>query len=87
MKTSIIYLLCFDEPYKHAKHYLGSTSDLDKCIEEHENGAHCNLTKVIKKAGISFTLARLWSGDKKEERRIKNMGGLRRVCPLCKHGD
>jgi predicted GIY-YIG superfamily endonuclease len=87
MKTTIVYLLCFDAPYKHAKHYLGSTTDLERCLSEHEQGRHGRLTQVLHEHGITFTLARTWAGDKQLERRLKNRGGARRLCPLCQHGD
>lgn len=84
-KTTDIYLLHFDSPYHHAKHYLGSTTDLERRVEEHRRGvSDVKLMKVVHAAGIGFTLARTWKGDKNRERQLKKQGGLARQCPICK---
>ena len=80
----IIYLIHFHTPYKHAKHYMGSTDDLTRRLHEHERGNGARLMEVICEAGISWTLARAWQGDRKRERQLKNRGGAARICPLCR---
>jgi predicted GIY-YIG superfamily endonuclease len=82
-----IYLLHFDTPYKHAKHYIGWTLDLDRRIEEHQAGntASGRLMAVIAQAGIKFQLARVWTeATRSYERSLKRRGGASRICPLCK---
>jgi predicted GIY-YIG superfamily endonuclease len=80
----VVYLLHFDRPYKHARHYLGWTRDLDSRLADHRGGSGANLLAVIKAAGIGFTLARTWSpADRNRERQIKRQGGLSRSCPAC----
>ena len=79
-----IYLLHFDRPYKHARHYLGWADDLERRLARHEAGNGARLLAVIGAAGISWTLARTWEGDRHEERRLKRRGGHARLCPLCK---
>ena len=37
------YLLHFDPPYKHARHYVGYTEHLDVRVEQHRNGTGANL--------------------------------------------
>ena len=83
-QTSTVYLLHFSEPYKHAKHYLGSAADLDTGLAEHAAGQGARLTQVVKDAGISWTLARTWHGGRKRERQLKNQGRASRCCPTCK---
>ena len=78
-----VYLLHFSQPYKHARHYTGWASDLKARLAEHEQGQGARLLQVIKAAGISWTLARTWPGDRKRERDLKNMGGASRRCPQC----
>jgi hypothetical protein len=80
-----IYLLHFDEPYKHAAHYLGYVKkDIDQRLESHTNNPDVRLLQVIKEAGIGFSLARVWNNvSRKEERRLKNTGGMSRYCPIC----
>jgi len=77
----IVYLLHFSQPYKHARHYTGWASDLKARLAEHEQGQGARLLQVIKAAGISWTLARTWPGDRKRERELKtwaaSAGGAR----------
>lgn len=81
-----VYLLHFDRPYKHARHYLGYTDDLDQRIEAHRNGNGARLVEVVMQAGIGFTVARTWDGDRDLERRLKNQHNGPRLCPICNKG-
>ena len=83
-QPGIVYLLHFDRPYQHARHYTGWTGDdvLDR-IERHATGRGARLMTVIHQAGIGFILARLCEGTRDTERAIKNSGGAVRYCPLC----
>lgn len=79
-----IYLLHFDQPYKHAKHYLGWTTDLEARLTAHRAGNGARLMAVLKDAGIGWTLARTWTPSSRgRERQIKHQGGLSRSCPAC----
>ena len=78
-----VYLLHFDSPYKHARHYVGYTKDLSARLEAHASGQGARLLEVITGAGIGFQLARTWQGTRKDERRIKNRKEAPRLCPLC----
>ena len=69
--TGVVYLLHFDRPYRHAGHYTGWTTNLLGRIEAHETGHGARLLAVIRQAGIGFTLARTWDGDRRKERRLK----------------
>jgi hypothetical protein len=60
----IIYLLHLDRPYKHARHYLGWASNLEARLAPHADGTGANLLRVAKEAGIGWTLARTWPGDR-----------------------
>lgn len=79
-----IYLLHFDQPFGHARHYMGWASNLEARLHHHENGTGANLLKHVRRAGITWSLARTWSGDRYEERRLKNRGGHTRKCPICR---
>ena len=78
-----VYLLHFDQPYQHARHYTGWTDDVLDRLERHARGWGSRLTNVIVHAGIGFTLARTCEGTRATERAIKNAGGAVRYCPLC----
>lgn len=83
-RFGVIYLLHFDRPYKHAKHYLGWTNNLEQRLTDHRAGTGARLMAVLAREGIGFTLARIWQpADRRRERQIKNQGGLSRSCPEC----
>ena len=79
-----VYVLHFDRPSQHAKHYLGSCTDLTRRLPQHGRGQGARLLEVVSTAGISWQLARTWCGGKKRERQLKKQGGRSRLCPLCK---
>lgn len=81
--SGTVYLLHFDQPYKHARHYIGWTSDLDARLAEHRDGHGARLMEVVRNAGIGFELACIWTGDRGRERQLKRMGGASRRCPKC----
>ena len=79
-----VYLLHFDRPYKHAKHYLGYTDNLEARLRQHRQGRGARLMQVIKEAGIGFTLVRVWEGDRALEKRLKKQKNSPRLCPICR---
>jgi len=79
----VIYLLHFDQPYRHARHYVGWTEDLLERLDHHAKGSGARLVAVIWKAGIGFTCVRICEGTRCTERAIKNAGGAVRYCPAC----
>jgi len=84
MSVRIIYLLHFCSPYRHARHYLGSTEDLGRRLEEHRAGRGARLMEVIQVHGIGFVLARTWRGSHALERLLKRRKGTPRLCPICR---
>jgi hypothetical protein len=87
-----LYLLHFDRPYRHARHYLGYAADVTAVhvrVDQHYaattgDGRHHRLMQVVRDAGIGFTLARVWpTGTRADERRKKQRGHAR-ACPLCR---
>lgn len=81
-----VYLVCFDSPFGHARHYLGwaGPGHLDQRLAHHAAGSGANLLRHVVKAGISWRLVRTWPGDRTEERRLKRRGGHTRLCPACR---
>lgn len=83
-RVGIIYLLHFDEPFSHARHYLGWTGGpLEVRLDTHLAGNGARLLAAVHSAGIGWRLARTWAGARSRERQIKRQGGLGRSCPLC----
>jgi hypothetical protein len=86
-----LYLLHFDPPYKHAKHYLGWTPDLhvDRRAREHIDGVQHKASPLVLAAldaGCSVVISRRWEGpqyDRKAERAKKHRGHTW-LCPICK---
>lgn len=80
----MVYLLHFNRRYRHAGHYLGYTTNLNKRLEQHRKGQGARLLEVIKGAGVGFMLVRTWSkGTRKLERRLKNGKNSPKLCPIC----
>ena len=79
-----VYLLHFETPYRHARHYTGWSANLPARLADHEAGRGARLLAVTLEAGIHAILARTWPGVTREvERRLKNQGGASRRCPAC----
>jgi predicted GIY-YIG superfamily endonuclease len=82
----MIYILHFDVPYYHARHYVGFCADnsLERRLEQHRSGNGARLMAAIELAGIEWTVALTHPGDRKFERRLKRAKNTRRFCPLCR---
>jgi predicted GIY-YIG superfamily endonuclease len=85
----VIYLLHFVDPgtgehvrFKHAGHYLGWTGDLMLRMAKHGTYDGAKLMRHVRAAGIEWQVARLWTGTRCHERRLKNRGQAEK-CPLC----
>jgi len=84
-QTRTIYLLHFDRPLNHARHYLGSADDLAARLADHERGCGARLLAVLRERGIGWRLVRTWRGDRTQERRLKRYGGHGpALCPVCR---
>lgn len=81
-----VYLVCLDQPFGHARHYLGwaSPGRLAQRQMHHRCGSGANLLRHVAAAGIGWELSRTWPGDRYLERRLKNRGGKARLCPRCR---
>ncbi|MGH9209875.1 MAG: hypothetical protein ACRD2C_04245 [Acidimicrobiales bacterium] len=84
-----VYLLHFDEPFRHARHYLGwaRAGRLQARLATHGKAHGSALMRAVAAAGIGWRLARTWPGDRYLERRLKVQGGHSRKCPICRATD
>jgi predicted GIY-YIG superfamily endonuclease len=82
----MIYILHFDTPYYHARHYIGYCADgtLEQRLARHRAGLGSRLMLAIELAGIGFTVALTHPGDRRFERKIKLAKNTPRFCPLCR---
>lgn len=82
----MVYLIHFETPFKHARHYVGFAHEgnLEKRIEHHRNGTGSRLMRAVTLAGIPWTVVRTWpDGDQYFERRLKNQCSSDTFCPVC----
>jgi len=83
----VVYLIHFDRPYQHARHYLGTTNDLEHRLKQHSLGVRyggARLMEVIIGAGITWRVARTWAGGRELEQQLKAWNNSCRLCPICK---
>jgi hypothetical protein len=82
-----VYLLHFDRPFGHARHYIGFSSserNLQLRLQHHRAGTGARLLAAAADAGVTWSLARLWpEGDRNFERNLKSHSGTR-YCPICR---
>lgn len=82
----MVYLIHFDSPFKHAKHYIGftETNDVTKRMDHHRKGSGSSLMKAVTKAGISWNVVRTWPNETRTfERKLKNRKKSSQICPVC----
>lgn len=84
--TRDVYLLHFSKSIGHAQHYIGQTDrSIEVRLEEHRSGRGARLTQLAVAAGLDIILARTWVGAPRcFEQKLKNRGGARRFCPVCR---
>lgn len=82
-RGGVIYLLHFERPFGHARHYMGWSQDLWVRLICHQMGRGANLLRHVAIAGIQWRLVALYYGDRNLERAMKNHGHARR-CPECR---
>ena len=51
-----VYLIHLDRPLAHARHYLGSTDDLERRLHEHQQANGSRMLAAVARAGISWQL-------------------------------
>jgi hypothetical protein len=56
-----VYLIHFDHPFKHARHYLGWASDLPARLQAHRGGTGGRLLRAVNNAGITWEVVRTWA--------------------------
>lgn len=79
------YLIHFTTPYRHARHYLGWSNDIESRIKAHRQGSGARLMQVITQAGITWNVVRRWEGvGREKERSLKRNNQTWELCPVCK---
>lgn len=88
VRIDMVYLIHFEQPYHHARHYIGFTDGdetLEQRIDRHRRGDGAKLLRAVSQAGIEFKVVRVWEhGDRTMERRLKSRKKAWRYCPVCR---
>lgn len=83
----MVYLIHFDQPFKHACHYIRfseSPACFERRIEHHRSGRGAAIMKAVTNAGIGWSVSRIWEdGDRTFERKLKNRKNSKQLCPHC----
>lgn len=79
-----VYLLHFDAPLHHARHYIGYAKDIDARLDDHRTGNGARIMQAVADAGITWRLARVWpDAGRPYERQLKRQKHAARFCPIC----
>jgi hypothetical protein len=83
--SGFCYLVHFDEPYRHAGHYLGYTNleSVSERMKRHRAGEGARLLAVLNEAGIGYEVVRIWPGGRARERQLKKQHSPA-LCPTCR---
>ena len=87
---AVCYLVHLDQalgsshPKGGARHYLGTTIDLDRRLETHRAGLGARILAAAVERGISFDVVRTWPGGRDVERQLKRQHAANRMCPRCR---
>ncbi len=82
----MVYLIHFEEKYKHAQHYIGFSKDklFQSRLEHHLKGSGSRLLRAVNKAGIKWSVVKTWPDeDGNFERKLKNRKKSSCLCPTC----
>jgi len=73
-----VYLVHLDEPYFHARHYVGYADDIARRIDTHRKGHGSPLLAAATAVGIDWRVVQIWpGGDRRFERKLHNRHGSR----------
>lgn len=91
MTNGYIYVLHFNTPIAHARHYVGCTSHLKQRLSTHAIGHGSRLTRELHDRGYNWTLAALYQAPlavmRRVERAAKDQKNGPRLCSICRARD
>ena len=89
MAAPVVYLIHLqdklgsDHPRGGARHYVGTTIDLDRRLETHRAGLGARILAAANQRGIAYDGVRTWPGGRDVERQLKRQRNAPRLCPTC----
>ena len=78
-----VYVIHFSEPFKHCRHYIGFTKNINARLQHHKANEGSRLLRALNLAGINYEIAATHVGDRNLERKMKNFNNSKRFCPIC----
>lgn len=81
--TQVIYLIHFDIPLAHARHYIGATQNLEMRLIAHARGYGAALMEVLHQLDIGWEVSMIWTTPVKYEKYLKKQKNAPKYCPLC----
>lgn len=78
-----LYILHFDRPLHHARHYAGATKNLQNRLVDHALGNGARITRELLLRRIGWQLARCWTIPWPWEQHLKKMKHTPDYCPIC----
>lgn len=89
-----VYLIHFDKPLVHAKHYIGWTNgeSTSRRLAKHRSGNGARILQVCNERSIHYDIVRTWENlscqeARDLERRLKSWHKSRQLCPVCNPGN
>ncbi len=79
----MVYVLHFHTPLAHARHYVGSCTNIGRRLCAHRMGHGARITQVCLERGITWELVALLPGGRVMERKLKARHNGPRLCPIC----
>jgi predicted GIY-YIG superfamily endonuclease len=83
-RVGTIYLIHFERPYRHVRHYIGWTMDLQARVARHHRGDGSKLMRAVSAAGIGWQVVATWEGTRRDERRLKARKRAPDICTACR---
>lgn len=87
MNPAYIYVLHFNEPLHHARHYTGCTTHLQARLTAHANGQGSSLSRYMWANQLEWTLGSLFvctkAAMRRHERALKNTNNAPKFCGIC----
>ena len=86
-----VYLAHFDQPFRHARNYLGASPNMQARVGAHRAGTGSKLLAAVQAAGIGWQISRVWPAATWDQARqletgLKNRRDTPRICPGCTPG-
>ena len=83
-RPTYLYLIHFDTPLHHARHYLGATYNLKRRLRRHATNQGSRLVAAVNAANISWQLVKVWYGSFTLESITKTQKNGPQFCPICR---